>query len=316
MNYWIVGNDSALAKVKLKQLLTKDFNDDVELLEYDQASGNIDLNDVLTSLNTVSLFSERKCAILYNPGFMDSTNELYIEQLQQFYAHPSYDTSLIIVSTNGVDQRKKIVKLVKSNTQVITCDLLDEDAKISRVRQYLHDKGIKLDNSAQRLLLQRLPSDYASLSNELEKLSLYGDTLSEEVIEQLITRPLESQSFALSDAIGQKNISLSIRIFKDLVVQGNQPIALIALLASNFRFYYQVCSLKEAYYNDEQIANALNIKKGRLFYASKAISSLNSKQCLAILDLLAQLDQDIKSGYVDPNYGFELFILKYSRQKG
>ena len=64
----------------------------------------------------------------------------------------------------------------------------------------------------------------------------------------------------------------------------------------------------------DDIADELKIKSGRVFILSKLAYSISENTLHKTLDELYQLDYDIKSGQVDRNYAFELFLLKFKTQ--
>ncbi|HQB33074.1 MAG TPA: DNA polymerase III subunit delta, partial [Erysipelotrichaceae bacterium] len=89
--------------------------------------------------------------------------------------------------------------------------------------------------------------------------------------------------------------------------------SLIGLISSSLRMMSQVLMLKEMGKSDREIADELDITSGRLYYIRRDIKNRNSREVLKVLNELSQLDQDVKSGFIDGQTGLELFIIKTIR---
>ena len=92
-------------------------------------------------------------------------------------------------------------------------------------------------------LLRRLPLDIRTIQTEMEKLELYGGVISSDVVERLVTRPLEEDVFQLVNAVVDRDLRKSFHMWQDLCVLNKDAIYLIALLAAQFRFLYEVKAL-------------------------------------------------------------------------
>ncbi|MCB7430670.1 DNA polymerase III subunit delta, partial [Erysipelatoclostridium ramosum] len=68
---------------------------------------------------------------------------------------------------------------------------LDEQGKHSYVQEQVKKRSLQIEPSAMQALLHRLPLDIRTIQTEMEKLELYGGVISRDVVEKLVTRPLE-----------------------------------------------------------------------------------------------------------------------------
>ena len=310
MNHVVIGSDDFLIESTVNQLLNQEDKENADIEIFDGNTMEVNLDIIMEALSTVSLFSPRKIVVVYHPFFLNTKDETSVKRLEQYYTHPDYNISLIIVIKDGIDQRKAMVKTILKHSNVVKLDPLDDIEKNTMVAKMLKERGIHLSIPLKQALVERLPNDGYTINMELEKLFLYGPIHSIDEINDLISHPLESDAFALSNAIASRDFAKAISIYRDLVRQGNQPVALIALLATNFRFYDQVLVYRNQNMDDQTIADILHVKKGRIFYASKILDHLTLKRCDMVLSLLAELDQSIKQGKIDANFGFEVMLLK------
>ena len=314
MNHVLIGDDDYLIEQALHQCLNDENQDEADVEYYDGLTMALTIDDVMEAVSTVSLFSSKKIVVVTNPLFVNTKDEQGNQRLESYYQHPDYDISLIFVLKPGIDQRKAMVKTILKYSNIIRLDSVDDIGKAKMVATMLKQKGIHLSQPLKEALLTRLANDGYTIAKELDKLSLYGQIHTVDEINTLISPPLESSAYALSDAIVSRDFAKAISIYRDLIRQGNQAVALVALLATNFRFYYQVLVLRDLDMDDATIADNLHIKKGRIFYASKILNHLTVSKADTVIGLLADLDQSIKQGRIEPNFGFEVMLLKLKEE--
>ena len=277
-----------------------------------------EISELIADLQTVPFFSDNRVVIVENPGFIVSpkvNDEPFVNALVSYFKKPNESTTFIIYIDQNIDRRRKALNTLVKYMKREVYDTLSEEDFQQAVNEDLRNSGLKLDFDSRSELMQRLPLDLDNWKNELEKLKLYPEKIDREVIRQLVTKPLESNVFELTNAVNTRNTARAIEVYHDLLVNNKNDIqGLIGLLAGQFRFMLQAVTLMEQGYNQKEIAEQLNCREGRVYMAFKNSGSRNSRQLLKVLDSLAQLDQNIKSGKVNPQLGLELFLVETTRK--
>ena len=277
-----------------------------------------DISELIADLQTVPFFSDNRVVIVENPGFIVSpkvNDEPFVNALVSYFKKPNESTTFIIYIDQNIDRRRKALNTLVKYMKREVYDTLSEEDFQQAVNEDLRNSGLKLDFDSRNELMQRLPLDLDNWKNELEKLKLYPEKIDREVIRQLVAKPLESNVFELTNAVNTRNTARAIEVYHDLLVNNKNDIqGLIGLLAGQFRFMLQAVTLMEQGYNQKEIAEQLNCREGRVYMAFKNSGSRNSRQLLKVLDSLAQLDQNIKSGKVNPQLGLELFLVETTRK--
>lgn len=277
-----------------------------------------EISELIADLQTVPFFSDNRVVIVENPGFIVSpkvNDEPFVNALVSYFKKPNESTTFIIYIDQNIDRRRKALNTLVKYMKREVYDTLSEEDFQQAVNEDLRNSGLKLDFDSRNELMQRLPLDLDNWKNELEKLKLYPEKIDREVIRQLVTKPLESNVFELTNAVNTRNTARAIEVYHDLLVNNKNDIqGLIGLLAGQFRFMLQAVILMEQGYNQKEIAEQLNCREGRVYMAFKNSGSRNSRQLLKVLDSLAQLDQNIKSGKVNPQLGLELFLVETTRK--
>ena len=277
-----------------------------------------EISELIADLQTVPFFSDNRVVIVENPGFIVSpkvNDEPFVNALVSYFKKPNESTTFIIYIDQNIDRRRKALNTLVKYMKREVYDTLSEEDFQQAVNEDLRNSGLKLDFDSRNELMQRLPLELDNWKNELEKLKLYPKKIDREVIRQLVAKPLESNVFELTNAVNTRNTARAIEVYHDLLVNNKNDIqGLIGLLAGQFRFMLQAVTLMEQGYNQKEIAEQLNCREGRVYMAFKNSGSRNSRQLLKVLDSLAQLDQNIKSGKVNPQLGLELFLVETTRK--
>lgn len=316
MNYLLIGNEFYNLRKRKDELVKKAEVSDLNLLIYDNCTG-ADLDEMISDCQTIPFFADKKLVILQNPSFIidsKSADKNDLDRIINYLKQPSDTTDLIIyvektgtISQSAIKQLTKYIKIEKYDT-------LDETQFKDLVIKDLNENHIKIDKRGLDLLLKRLPNNVENWKSELEKLLIYGEPLDKVAVDNLISRQLEKDSFSLTNAISNNDLDQALRVFRDLLtVDKNALHGLLALIATQFRTMSQYKMLQEMGLSNQQIATKMNVKTGSVYYKLEACNGRSSKQLLEILNNLALLDQNIKSGKIDPVIGSELFIVKTIR---
>ena len=319
MNYFIYGSEGYLLKKELNKVIkSDDLNDHLNAVYYDGMASDFNIEQIIEDANTISMFAEKKVIIVNNPSFLFSQS-LSDEQLAAFeqYLHDSsvFTTLIFYVETNeqnSIDQRKKIFKMLVKECRTIHIGSLNTDEFRKVVINDLNINKIAIDKDAIEELIARLPIDIANWKTELSKIQLYGKNINKDDIRFLIARSLDDNVFIMVNAVMHHNLKLAIEAWRDLAIMKHDPIELIAILASQFRFMYQ-CSILAHKYDNKQIADILNAKVARVNITMNNSRNVSTSQIMALLAKLADLDQKIKMGIIDKQLGFELFLIEATR---
>ncbi|XTZ20929.1 MAG: DNA polymerase III subunit delta [cyanobacterium endosymbiont of Rhopalodia fuxianensis] len=139
------------------------------------------------------------------------------------------------------------------------------------------------------------------LSYELEKLRLYSlnrtTPLGTDIITTLVNASNQS-SLRLAQAIRQGNKGQSLQLIADLISHNEPALKLVATLVGQFRTWAMVKLQIESGQKDDKviakIADIVNPKS--LYFLRRELQSLSSKQLLATLPVLLELEFVLKRG--------------------
>ncbi|MGN1399003.1 MAG: DNA polymerase III subunit delta [Erysipelotrichaceae bacterium] len=318
MNYLLVGNETYQLNQRKNQLIeqygTKD--DQMNICYYDDQADS-EINDLIIQCQTCPFLADYRIVIYEDPSFFYDSKALDFKQQQQlidYLNHPAAYTVLIIILTKAFNSNSVIYKKISKFFTVEKFQKPDQKEFLQMVKNDISANKIDITSDGLDLLLSRLDNDVLKYKNELAKLLAYQNTLDYQAIDNLISQPLESDIFKLTKAINDKDLATSLKVYRDLLSNSkNDVLAIIGLLASQYRLMVQVKTLAQLGYDNGQIAGKLQMSTGSVYYKLKDSSDLSLKNLLNKLYQLAELDEAVKSGAVEPVSGLELFIIRNIR---
>jgi len=309
VNYLLYGTEKFLIDKEVKNIISKNNIEEINISKYDLELNS--LNEILDDANTISLFSNNKLIIVENAYIFSRVQNKKIDNLEilENYLKNNNDTIIIFINNNEkIDSIKKIVKLIKEKGVIKEFNPLKNIN--STVKTMFDD--YKISDSSINLLIDRVGNNLELIYQEVEKLKIYkieDKIITNTNIEDAVVENINIDIFKFVDDIINKNKKSAIKTYKELLKLNEEPIKIIALLASKFRLMYQANKLAKKGYTEENISEILKVHKYPVHLAILSGYKYNSQILLKYLNDLADLDIGIKTGEKDKELALELFIL-------
>ena len=279
--------------------------------------------DVELDLVSLPFFADEKIVILDHLLDLTTAKKRYLtdEELKQFESYlerPSESTRLVIFAEGKLDSKRRLVKLLKRDAQIIEAATPKEQDLKRYFSSQAQEMGLQFVGDALDQLLLKSGYDFGELQKNLAFLKAYKEDgqIRLEDIEEAIPKTLQDNIFDLTQMILQRRIDQARALVKDLRLQGEDEIKLIAILLSQFRMFSQVKIFSEEGQSESQIVTSLSELSGRKINPyqvkfalrdSRRISLAFLKQAMMIL---IETDYAIKNGSYDKDYLFDLALLK------
>lgn len=306
--YLIYGNDYGLIKREIDKLT----NEVSDVVKYDLSTDKID--ELLDDASCMSLFGDKKVLVGENALFLTTTTTNVNHNLDYLtnYLNDDNHENIVILSvlTDKLDERKKIVKLLKEKSKVIYKELIDNKDLPRFVINEFNNEGYKIDYKAANYFVNYVGKNVDILLSEINKMIIFKDNdknITINDIDEISSKAINDNVFDLSDAIMKKDFKRMYDCYNDLIILKEEPIKIIAMLGNQFNLVYQCKLLSSKGLSEKEIATSLSVHPYRVKLAIETdyiISELKD-----ILIKLHNLDFEIKSGKVDKNVGFDNFLL-------
>lgn len=323
MIYLIKSNDRYHCDNKIQEILKQFEIDFFDIHKYDGSNRYFNYDELYEDLVTLPLFSEYKAVIYNNPLFLcnikndeENAQEQSYDKIVDYCQKPNYETIFIMYSyDNSFKTTTKLYKSIIKNITVYDYSSVKPKEFFDDALKMINQANINIDNDAKKILIKNSSNNYSILNQNLNKLKLYGDKVNADVVNALTDTYIEDSIFEFTNALFDKNVSLSFKIINDLYTNNYSTFQLIAFIASQLRFYIKVQYYHRQHYRISDIMELTSSKKE--FRITKAIENLNKYQNINILEYLYKLgalEQTLKSNsLLDDKLRFELFILELMR---
>lgn len=319
----LAGDDTGQYQLAKEALLTQIGFDasDLAYAYFDMSES--EYANVEIDLVSLPFFSDQKIVILDYFADLTTDKKRYLtdEELKLFEAYleqPSETTKLIICAPGKLDSKRRLVKLIKRDGLVFEASELKE----AELRQYFQKEskrlGLEMDNGVFERLLAKSNLDFSEMTKNLLFLSSYKKDarILLEDIEAAIPKTLQDNLFDLIQFLLSKKMDDARSLVKDLRLQGEDEIKLIAVLLNQFRMFLQVQLLSKEGRSEQQIVSDLSDLLGRKVNPYQVKFALRDSRGLSIgflkrvVALLIETDYQIKTGVYDKDYLFDIAMVK------
>ena len=241
------GAAAAAAAAKYAQLTAGEEGWGNEVI--DGSVGTVDdavscLRRTCDALQMMSMFGGKKVIWLKGVNFMgDSASgarseavQGALEELVDVMKKMPAETFLVLQATE-MDKRRSFFKKMASAAQMeefAGIDITQEgwEAEVASLTLKLaQQRGLRFDNAAMDLFVQRVNEGTRQIANELDKLDVYlGEerrTVEERDIELMVPISRHGVIFEISRAIERQNAKLAIRLISEQLSQGEQGVTIM-----------------------------------------------------------------------------------------
>lgn len=286
-----------------------------ELMTYDLEITSI--QEVIADAETIPFFNEQKLLIVHNPLFLLTTNKRVsvqhdIDSLRSYLKEPPHYTTIIFIAPyEKIDKRKSITKLFLEKSSVLHSEEVKQYDVLKWVEQISKEFNITITNDAKTILETEFVSNLSLLHNEIEKLAHFvgdGGEVTKEVVINLMSHSNDMSVLQLVDAVMERNLYRAVIIFKQLEKMNEEPIAMLALLAYQFRVMLQVKLLLEKGYREQQILKQVNVHPYVVKLAKQRGKYFSVERLEQIIARFAETDANMKQGLMDKQIAFELLL--------
>lgn len=307
MNYLISAESYRIIEDELKKIVK---NNNYLIFNAIKCS----IKEIVEEASYVGLGIEEKWLVVSDADFFgtgkisESDNDLLCKYLE----NPIKSTNIIFTTLNGIDLRKKSVKLIKNKGNIINILKMDKRALNTTLTNYLKSFDYSIDYQTINYIMDNSYNNLDIMFNELDKIMLYYSFPCKIKLADVIKITGEEKNnnnFDFVNAVVEKNLSSSLKILKNLKVYKVEPTTLVALLAREFRLMYYIKELKDKIDTSEMMSY-LSLADWQINKLYNNSMKYTKNELLKNLLYLCKIDLNIKKGYWDKDTSLYGFILE------
>ena len=283
--------------------------------------------DVELELVSLPFFADEKIVILDHFVDITTTKKRFLtddelKSFEEYFDNPSLTTKLIIFAEGKLDSKRRLVKLLKRDAKVFDA----VEAKEQELRQYFQKwsqkQGLQFVGQSFENLLIKSGFQFSEIQKNLLFLQSYKEdsVIEEEDIVNAIPKTLQDNIFDLTQFILTKKMDQARDLVRDLTLQGEDEIKLIAVMLGQFRTFTQVKILAESGQTESQIASSLGSFLGRnpnpyqIKFSLRDARGLSFSFLKQAISYLIETDYQIKTGLYEKGFLFEKALLQIASQ--
>ncbi len=327
MIIFLSGPDTYRSRQKLKELKEKFIKEvDKSALNIEILDGSkLETPDFEKAVATPPFLAKKRMVIIEDLISKNKGQKIQKEILETLDKNSLKDT-IIIFWESGLDGAKSRSKISQKRSNLLFTrlqkekyaqefNLLDEKGVYRFAAEQIKNRSGKIKPDALKLLSDLVGNDLWQMNTEIDKLLAFAG--SQEItiadVESLVKTKLDEDVFKLTDALGQKNKKLALKLISDQLQSGTTPTELLAKITWQFKNLLLVKSFMAENgdgYPTSRLTYQLSLHP---FVIKKTLSQIKSFQLADLKESyqsLLAIDYKIKTSQINPEVLFDLLVIK------
>ena len=283
-----------------------------------------DANQLIAAAETLPFMADRRMVVVSESGMLagkarDYDEAASAERLKTYLPELPDTTALVFYVRGAADKRKKLYQTIKKCGCVVSFDRLDSKQLQSYIARAMKKAGLSITAEACDQLVYSVGDDLTTVLSEIEKLIAYCDGRSEVTgadIRAVCTARTEYRIFELAQTVLQGRSKQAFAMLRAMLVDGEQPLMLLALLSRQCRQVYDAKLYLDQGMQQAAIAGRLGIPP---FAVRQLVplTRLYSPEALADMTrYCAQVEFEVKAGLLTEEGAMEQAMLHILALKG
>ena len=298
------GPEAFLADRASRALLErlKSVTPELELVDLDASTA---ASGELVQAVSPSLFGEPRMVRLWS---FEKTTDGVLEDVVDYLANPDPTVTLVIRHSSGV-RGKKALDLIKSHGGdwlVVTCPELKSDRDRAQfLRAEAHAKHVRIEEDAERMLLDAIGSDLAELAAGLSQLTSdvgEGAPITAEVVKRYYGGRVETTGFELAEHAIAGRRGDALAGLRHALNTGVEPVMIIAALAHSLRNMARVGGTRGSV---ADVSKELGLQSWQVQRARSQLQGWDEVGLGVAIMEVARTDAALKGMGTEPGYALE-----------
>ena len=323
-SYIFSGEEDYLKRYYLGELRTKAVSDDTfSTFNYAVYDGEeIDFASLRDDIMSPPMFEPYKMIEWRYPCF-DKMKESELDELERLLdlvSSTDYAVLAFLVSEGDIDlgtpkKESKFVKRFGEKLRILNFDKCNDTQLLSWLKRHFDAEGVEVTRDVLDSLVFRAGHSMTVLNNEVTKLCMLAKSRGQSAVsvsdvELVASSTPECDTFALSNAIIERNKKGAFLALEEMKSRRLDPIMILGMMAKTYTDIVTVSMMLSDGINSADIQTATKMNPYRLKLYVGAAKRYPPEKANAILTELARVDTGAKYGGVTGYTAIEMFIAK------
>ena len=313
MIIFLYGPDTYRSRQKLNEIIEhykKIHKSGLNFKILDLEEKEISYQDFRDEFQQVSMFKEKKLAILINIFLNQEFKENFLKNAKKFI--DSKDL-ILLYEKNEVLSADPLFKFLKKEVKSQEFKPLERQKLKNWIKKEFGNYQMKIEPGVSEKLINFVGNDLWRLSNEIKKLVSYKSKcrnieISRKDVELLVKPEIETDIFATIDAIASKNKRQAFELLHQHLEKGDSPLYLLSMINFQFR---NLLVIKNLIKKQKSYSSIIRISKLHPYIIKKSYFQARKftfEELKKIYQKIFQTDFGIKTGRIDPQTALDLLI--------
>ena len=317
--YMLYGEEAYLKQHYVSRLKKAALSGGMEDFNYHQYEGkNASMDSILMDAQMLPMMSEYTFVLVHDYPFEKSSED--VKKLKEFFKDIP-ESCVLVFWFDSIDVNPKqaskwntIIKLFADAGDAVELQKRSEGDLVKLITAAAQKKKCTISPYCAKYFIGLVGSDLQTLLNELEKIcSFVGEgEITKEIIDDLAVKSLQARVYDLSKFILKGDSSGAYEVLRALFAQREEPIGILAIIASYYVDMYRTKCAKAADVPINDLSSYFSYK-GREFVlrnASRDSASIGTRKLRQSLDVLADCDSKMKSTSINSQILLEETVAK------
>ena len=259
---------------------------------------------LLEAVGTGSLLGGRRLVVVNDAQDLKKEQA---EALTRYLETPSPDTVLVLVASG----RSKLDAAVKKHGHVLALETPKGRRLATWLKQRALERKLKLDDRGAWALIDSVGGDLRGLDGALAQLGAAhgeGASIGTKQVRQAFPRMADERTFAFTDAVGERKLSVAMASLRRLLEQGDEPLAVFGVLVGHLRRLLRARQFASD--GPRAVGEALGMPEWRARNMTKQALSYREEELVRAMSLMAEADVEMKGEFPSPEAALERAVIR------
>lgn len=308
--YFIIGPEVFLIKESLRRIKSHVLSPESLDFNYETfRGGEGEVERIYEAVETLPVFSQKRIVVCEEAHRLKEGDW---KILQPVLEQP-VDTCILIFISESPDKRKKVIKELLSCCEVVSAQSPSEKEWITWLQWMGRREDLSFSPSAAMLIKEYACYDLLNLETEVKKLKNFlapKKHISEEDVMKVVPRVCQEDIFALSKAIGKRDMSAALLCLARLLEDNHSEVGALALISRHIRILVRIKEGIKKGHTEQTLCNKTGVSRFFIRNYIQEAELWTEKKIISALEILKVTDKALKSSPVSSHIWLENFIIK------
>lgn len=305
--YLLYGQEDYLKRL-YRDALKNAILEDTDEMNFSKFQGKeCDSLQIRQIADTLPFFSDYRLVLVEDSGLFKSANDLtdYLPQMPE--------STILLFLEKEIDKRNRLYKYVQKEGLAVEMKSMGAKDMMLWFAGELKKSGKKMQKNDVEYFLSLVDNSMVNILNETEKLIAYSEdreVITREDIDGICSVQVTGQIFQMMDAVANKDLTLTMKLYHDLLELRESPMAILYLLSRHFNILLQLKDVQSLPKSD--MAKAVGVPPfavGRYQAQSKRFLR---QQLIDMLEQCVETEYLFKRGRMGDRIGVEMLLVKFA----